>query len=114
MYEWKEKADKIILERYGIQVERISAKIGGGYYLIQPYSTENCVKANTLGQSKVSHKPLEVGVKNSNMNTLTYETLFYTDKWKGWQKVGNKGNQCSKLLKTNPFQICSVVLRATI
>ena len=33
MYEWKAQADKIIYERYGIQVERISAKIGGGTIL---------------------------------------------------------------------------------
>lgn len=30
MYEWKAQADEIIYQKYGIRVERISAKVGGG------------------------------------------------------------------------------------
>lgn len=33
MYEWKAKADEIIYQKYGIRVERISAKVGGGAIL---------------------------------------------------------------------------------
>ena len=114
MYEWKAQADEIIYQKYGIRVERISAKVGGGCYLIQNYSTENYKTENSKVQSKASHKQSVVGVKNLNMNTLTYEKLFYTDILKGWQKVGNKGNRCSSMLKSNLFLNCPIVLRATI
>lgn len=113
MYEWKSKADKIIYDRYGIEVERISAtKSGGGCCLIKNCSTSLWQKERLLEQSKASHSQLEVGAKNSKPNLLTYESLFYSDILKGWQKVGNKGNCCSRVLKTNLFRSCPIVLRA--
>ena len=111
MYEWKAKADEIIYQKYGIRVERISAKNGGGCYLINHSSTSNYQREDILEQSKVSHKPLEVGVKNSNMNILTYENIFYkTRKLRKLHKKKTfyiygfpmkKGNWCTNLLKTN-------------
>jgi hypothetical protein len=114
MYEWKAQADKIIFDMFGLKVERVSATIGGGCCLISQYSIPNCEKVSLLEQLKASHKQSEVGAKNLNMSFLTYETLFYTDILKGWQKVGNKGNRCSSMLKGNLFRSCPNVLRARI
>lgn len=84
MVEFKTKADKIIKERYGIEVEHVWAtkKVadGGGSCLMTACFDEN-VKQSTESISTVSPAKLNNGVQaNSNktcLPKLTYEDIFY-------------------------------------
>lgn len=85
MVEFKKKADKIILERYGIQVEHICAMRGGRKSnLTKDSSTNHLNEEDSSELSKDSRSPKAHGAKNSNCGQcqnpyekLTYEKLFY-------------------------------------
>ena len=86
MVEFKKKADKIILERYGIQVEHICAMRGGGRQnnLTKDSSTSRLKEDDSSERVKDSRSPKAHGAKNSNYGQcqnpyekLTYEKLFY-------------------------------------
>ena len=87
MIEFKKKADKIIKERWGIEVEHICAtkKVGGG--TLEPptkiTSTANVQekRAETQGRFTASHSKKEIGVREGSnkmlCRKLTYEEKFY-------------------------------------
>ena len=83
MVEFKKHADKIIKQRYGIEVEHICALKAYGRVEASKHTNQcsitNCQKENMQEQSKDFLKPLALGVKNSNMKmaVLTYEDMFY-------------------------------------
>ena len=52
MYEWKAKADEIIYQKYGIRVERISAKIGGGVLSYSALFYKRLSKGKYIGTIK--------------------------------------------------------------
>lgn len=79
MVEFKKKADAIIKDRWGIEVEHICAMRGGNARTTKECSTE-CLNEESLSeQSKVSPSNKEVGARNSNLNQqkLTYQDIFY-------------------------------------
>ena len=83
MVEFKKKADKIIKERYGIEVEHVYAtkKNGGGCCLTSSCLTPEQTPNNTGSISTVSQNNVGRGVRgSSNKNCLpklTYEDIFY-------------------------------------
>lgn len=84
MVEFKKKADKIIKERYGIEVEHVYAVNktgGGGYSLTSKCLTQQQTHQNTGNISTDSQSNLAVGVQaGSNkmcLPKLTYEDIFY-------------------------------------
>lgn len=108
MVEFKKKADKIIKERYDIEVEHICALKTQGRAVAKKHtnqcSIENCKKEDTQEQSKDFHCAKVLGVKNSNTKTevLTYEDIFYRtykkkNKIYGFPQI--KGNWCMGLKK---------------
>lgn len=79
MVEFKKKADAIIKDRWGIEVEHICAMRGGNARTTKECSTE-CLNEESLSeQSKVSPSNKEVGARNSNLDQrkLTYQDIFY-------------------------------------
>ena len=116
MVEFKSKADAIIKERYGIEVEHICAmctpdrkypftqppQVGGGEQnsLTTTCSTLSQQEENGSATSTASQKSQLVGVRNSNMKTerLTYQDLFYhipkrKMKVDGFQRYGGGAEQ---------------------
>ena len=84
MMEFKIKADEIIKERYGIDVEHICAKIGGGYISLTKDNFINClIKESTKG--KYTDYPW-------NKEILTYEKVFYRVP----KRRGNTKQICSR------------------
>lgn len=85
MVKFKEYADKIIEERYGIKVEHICAVRRGGSLPTNVNSTSGLTKEETKIASMASHIRLEHGViADSRLmhcpqseEKLTYEKLFY-------------------------------------
>lgn len=84
MVEFKKKADKIIKERYGIEVEHVYATKkngGGGCCLTSSCLIPEQAQTNTESISTVSQNNVERGVReSSNKNCLpklTYEDIFY-------------------------------------
>ena len=83
MVEFKKHADKIIKERYGIEVEHICALKTQGRVVANKLTNQCSIisseKENTLEQSRGFHKQSEVGVRNSSLKpmVLTYEDMFY-------------------------------------
>lgn len=113
MVEFKKKADKIIKDRYGIEVEHICALKTQGRAEANKHmnrcSTTNCKADNLQEQSRAFHKQSEAGVRSSNMNTtaLTYEDIFYRVS-QGKKHQGKiygfpimNANWCTNLLKTD-------------
>lgn len=86
MVEFKKHADKIIKERYGIEVEHICALKTQGWAvankLMNQCSIISSKKESTSEQSKVFLKQSEVGVKNSSLKpmVLTYEDIFQVER----------------------------------
>lgn len=100
MVEFKKKADKIIKDRYGIEVEHICAlKTQGRAEANKPInqcSTTNCKVDSLSEQSKDSLLRRENGARNSSLSTtvLTYEDIFYRrfktkNQIYGFQNIGN-------------------------
>lgn len=113
MIEFKKKADKIIKERYGIEVEHICALKTQGRVEANKHTKEcsitDCKKGSLQELSKDFHKQSVVGVRNSNLKqtVLTYEDMFYrisTGSKHHGQIYGfpiMRGQWCTNLLKTN-------------
>ena len=114
MVEFKKKADAIIKERYGIEVEHVFAtkKNGGGYSLTCKCLTQQQIHKNTGNISTDSQSNLAVGVQaNSNkkyLPKLTYEDIFSrTLKPRGggvrtsYGFPMRRGQWCNNLLKVN-------------
>lgn len=113
MVEFKKKADKIIKERYGIEVEHICALKTQGRVEANKHTKEcsitDCKKESLQEQSKDFLKQSAVGVKSSSskQTVLTYEDMFYR------MSKGKKHNGeiygfptmaspwCTNMLKTN-------------
>lgn len=82
MVEFKAKADKIIKERYGIEVEHVWAtkKNGGGCLTSSCLTPEQTLK-NTENISTVSQNEAGLGALHASNKTclpkLTYEDIFY-------------------------------------
>ena len=116
MVEFKKKADAIIKERYGIEVEHICAlKTRGseeGNLHTRTYSTKDLKRGNTMEKFTDSHIRSERGAKNSSMRTarLTYEDVFYRifDRGKrrahiyGFPMI--RGPWCTSTLKTRVIE----------
>lgn len=111
MVEFKKKADAIIKERYGIEVEHIYAVRGGSGTPTKSVSTLNSPAENSLGQSRGSLSHAEDGANISSTGAkLTYESIFYR-KMKKPRRTGGggdnriygfpmrKGNWCNSDLK---------------
>ena len=83
MVEFKAHADKIIKQRYGIEVEHICALKAYGRVEASKHTNQcsitNCQKENMQEQSKDFLKLSALGARNSNMKmaALTYEDMFY-------------------------------------
>ncbi len=78
MVEFKKKADKIIKERYGIEVEHVWAtKKNGGYSHTRTCCTSQCQAENL--SVRIEGSPLQetLGVGNLKSTKLTYEDIFY-------------------------------------
>ena len=83
MVEFKKKADKLIKERYGIEVEHICALKTQGWAVANKLTNQCSItslkKESTSEQSRAFLKQSEAGVKNLNLKpmVLTYEDMFY-------------------------------------
>lgn len=82
MYEWKNKADEIIYQKYGLRVERVCATKDDRQRITPTASTNSCVKEDMSAKSKASHKQTAVGAENSNTSILTYADIFYRQRKK--------------------------------
>ena len=97
MVEFKAKADKIIKDRYGIEVEHVCAvnKNGGGCSLTKPCLVEQPVPQSTDSTSTASQSNKVLGVQASSNKTclpkLTYEDIFYRE------RVNRRGGVCTRL-----------------
>ena len=124
MVEFKAHADKIIKQRYGIEVEHICALKAHGRAEASKHtnlcSTTSCRAESLQAQSMDFRKQSALGARISNSSTtaLTYEDMFYQMYQKG-QKTGqihgfpvsiNRGNWCTKL-KQSRSQIVQVERR---
>ena len=108
MVEFKAKADKIIKERYGIQVEHISAtkKNGGGCSPTKICCTNGC-QAESLKELQGGSRLQEtLGAENLKPTKLTYEDIFYRQRQpRGggvYQTYGfpmRTGQWCNSMLK---------------
>lgn len=113
MVEFKKHADKIIKERYGIEVEHICALKTQGRVEANKHTKEcsitDCKKESLQELLKAFHKQSAVGVKSSSsrQTVLTYEDMFYrisTGSKHSGQIYGfpiMRGQWCTNLLKTN-------------
>jgi hypothetical protein len=119
MVEFKKKADKIIKERYGIEVEHICALKTQGRVEANKHTKEcsitDCKKESLQELSKDFHKQSAVGAKSSSLKqtVLTYEDMFYRHNQKKKQIQGfpisiNRGNWCTRLKQLNRSQIVQV------
>lgn len=106
MVEFKAKADEIIKQRYGIEVEHIYAIRGGSRTPTKSVSTQDLKRESSLVQSRASLRSSEDGASTLNTEAkLTYESIFYR-KIKG-RRGGSriygfpmhKGNWCNSNLK---------------
>lgn len=90
MVAFKEKADRIILDRYGIRVEHICAtkQVERERERRSPTSqcsTECLPRENILVQSRDFHSSGAVGANTSKRGTrLTYQDIFYRPTKKVW------------------------------
>lgn len=119
MWEWKQHADQVIFDRWGIKVEHVCAlkkaqKIterGGENLHTQTCSTngngQKCMES--ISQDFQSNE--QDGATGSNMQSmgaihserLTYQDIFYRDRRDGAMIYGfpmRKGNWCTSELKT--------------
>lgn len=119
MVEFKKKADKIIKERYGIEVEHNCALKTQGRVEANKHTKEcsitDCKKESLQELSKDFHKQSAVGVKSLNLKqtVLTYEDMFYKHNQKKKQIQGfpisiNRGNWCTRLKQLSCSQIVQV------
>lgn len=110
MVEFKKKADKIIKERYGIEVEHVYAtKKNGGGCLTSSCLTPEQTPNNTGSISTVSQNEAERGaldyLNKTCLPKLTYEDIFY-------RTLKPRGGGGTNLLRI-PDENCSMVQRRT-
>ena len=122
MWEWKKEADKIIKDLYGIDVEHICAmqkpsqnvqvererereSKESGENATNPCSTDGFRAVDMPEPSKDFPSSKDLGVKNSNLRKLTYESLFYRQ-YSAGEKTGKiygfpfkNGSLCQSRLK---------------
>ena len=126
MVEFKAKADAIIKERYGIEVEHIYAVRGGSRTPTKSVSTQDLKRESSLVQSKGSQWSSEDGASTLNTETkLTYESIFYRKiKRRGGAEFtasrcaeGIGATQISRWLQSEDHRLCkpmeSVLHRGT-
>lgn len=83
MVEFKKYADKIIKQRYGIEVEHICALKAHGRAEASKHTNQcsitSCRAENLQAQSKVFRQQSALGARSSNSSAtaLTYEDIFY-------------------------------------
>lgn len=129
MVEFKAKADKIIKDRYGIEVEHVCAvnKNGGGCSLTKPCLVEQPAPQSTDSTSTASQSNKVLGVQASSNKTclpkLTYEDIFYRERvnrrgggmyktlYKTYGFPMQKGNWCNNLLKINALNSIRIPVR---
>lgn len=115
MYEWKNKADEIIYQKYGLRVERVTATKNDRQRITPTVSTRHCVKEDMSAKSKASHKQTAVGVENSNTSILTYADIFYKLNNKGllrFSTVRQEGGRLFWKTQNNGFRRCPTAQRA--
>lgn len=97
MIEFKKKADEIIKQRYGIEVEHIYAVRGGSGTPTKSVSTQDLKRESSSEVLKGSQWSSEDGVSTLNTETkLTYESIFYR-KIKGHRGgAGFTASRCAK------------------
>lgn len=119
MVEFKAKADEIIKQRYGIEVEHIYAIREGGGGSRTPtksVSTQDLKRESSLVQSRASLWSSEDGASTLNTEAkLTYESIFYR-KIKGHRggaefmasrcTRGIGATQISKWLQSGDHRLC--------
>lgn len=105
MVEFKAKADEIIKQRYGIEVEHIYAIRGGSRTPTKSVSTQDLKRESSLVPSRGSQWSSEDGVSTLNTEAkLTYESIFYRKiKRRGGSRIYGfpmcRGNWCNSNLK---------------
>lgn len=104
MVEFKRKADAIIKERWGIEVEHISAIRGGSKTPTKDASTVFCKPESSQEPLRASLSPSVDGASTLNMEaTLTYEKIFYKKiparQGRIYGFPMRKGNWCNSDLK---------------
>ncbi len=109
MVEFKRKADAIIKERYGIEVEHISAIRGGSKTLTKDASTVSCSLESSQEPLRASLSLSEDGANTLNTEaTLTYEKIFYkkiqTRQGRIYGFPMRKGSWCNSDLKRAALQ----------
>lgn len=116
MVEFKKHADKIIKERWGIEVEHICALKTQGWVVANKLTNQcfitNCKAENMQEQLKAFHKQSEVGARSSKWKqaVLTYEDMFYQQCVKTPKIYGFPHNRVEwcKILKR---QACSQIVQ---
>lgn len=104
MVEFKRKADAIIKERWGIEVEHISTIRGGNRTPTKDGFTVSCRPENSQEPSKASLSPSAGGASTLNTEAiLTYEKIFYkaipARQGRIYGFPMRKGNWCNSDLK---------------
>lgn len=103
MVEFKEKADRIIKDRYGLQVEHVWASRGGQRHHIQPSSIRKLRRENILERYTDSPVLLNLGATANLkliLSKITYEKMFCRYNKVKQQIYGfpmRKGNYCTGL-----------------
>jgi hypothetical protein len=132
MVEFKAKADKIIKERYGIEVEHVCAinKNGGGCLPTQgcldDQSKTRSMESISTGSQSNKARGVQANLNKTFLPKLTYEDIFYrTLKPRGggmYRTYGfpmRMGQWCNNLLKVNALnygvrdQVVSILHRRT-
>ncbi len=115
MVEFKKKADKIIKDRWGIEVKHLCAMRGGSGTATKNTSTTSSEQENLKEKLKGSQCNGILGVNNLKLDTeqksqkATYENIFYSTFQKG-NKIGRiygfpmqLGAWCNSRLKMPPL-----------
>lgn len=114
MLEFKKKADAIIKERFGIEVEHVCAMRGGRRTPTSAGSMTCSQRASSPDQSKDSLSPGALGASTSNTGMkLTYEDIFYRRrtrprKCRGGEIYGfpmQRGQWCNSELKRTALRL---------
>ncbi len=115
MWAFKQRADKIIFERWGIRVEHLHATRGGYWTPTSGTSTENDAPEITSEALSDSRCRATRGATNLKPRKLTYEAIFYSHLRCNEKRVPEtgkaiygfpiiRGNWCNAMLKRAPQQ----------
>ena len=117
MVEFKKKADKIIKERWGLEVEHICALKTQGWAVANEHTKASFIKSSKKDSTQETYtdslQHSEVGAENLKWKpqALTYENMFYRQCKKTPKIFGfphNKAEWC-RLLKLK--EICSQIVQ---